>query len=259
MNDAMLLWESHRSECVMQVFQRAQEKLAERQAELDKLNSMATNEEEKAAKEARLEELTIESQEASELKRRVEQELKSAQEPIKRLERGKLQLEREIKKAEEKLAAAESQLREARLEMQQREAESEQTKRLQQLDACREQLAVLVEEEKALREQQANELRNYQDLEPIVDATKETCNNLERQMGAVRHKISSLQKSQGNSAAVYGGPNAARLVAQVSSLCSCTTGVHCLQCCHTHHLLISSWYMECRWKSSSRRESGKVL
>ena len=202
-----------------QVFQVAQAKLAARQEELDRLNSMATNEEEKASKESRLEELTIESQEATELKRMVEQDLKSAQEPIKRLERSRLQLKREIQKAEEKLAAAEARLREARLEMQQREAESEQTKRLQELDACRKKLSVLVEDEKALREQQANELRNYQDLEPIVDATKETCNNLERQIGAVRHKISSLQKSQGNSAAVYGGPNAAKLAALVRYLC----------------------------------------
>ena len=216
---------------VAQVFELAQAKLAARQEELDRLNSMATNEEEKALKELRLEELTSESQEATELKRKVEQELKLAQEPIKRLERSRLQLKREIHKAEEKLAAAEARLREARLEMQQREAESEQTKRLQQLDACKEQLSGLIEEEKALREQQANELRNYQDLEPIVDATKETCHNLERQIGAVRHKISSLQKSQGNSAAVYGGPNAAKLAAQVRYRCY----LECYVSCLLHH------------------------
>jgi chromosome segregation ATPase len=199
----------------MQAFALVEAKLAARQAELDRLNAMATNGEEKAMKEARLEELTRESQEASELKREVEQQLKFAQAPIKKLERDSQQLQREIQHAEKRLAAAEARLREARQEMQQREAESEQVKRLKELDVCKEKLAALVDEEKGLREQQANELRNYQDLEPIVDGNKERCQNLQRQMGAVRHKISSLHKSQGNSAAVYGGPNAARLVEQV--------------------------------------------
>ena len=177
---------------------------------------MATNDEEKAMKEARLEELTRESQEASELKREVEQQLKFAQAPIKKLERDSQQLKREIHHAEKRLADAEARLREARQEREQREAESEQVKRLREMDACKEKLAALVDEEKGLREQQANELRNYQDLEPIVDANKERVQNLQRQVGAVRHKISSLHKSQGNSAAVYGGPNAARLAEQVS-------------------------------------------
>jgi chromosome segregation ATPase len=177
---------------------------------------MATNDEEKAMKEARLEELTRESQEASELKREVEQQLKFAQAPIKKLERDSQQLKREIHHAQKRLADAEARLREARQEMQQREAESEQVKRLKELDACKEKLAALVEEEKGLREQQANELRNYQELEPLVDGTKERCQNLQRQVGAVRYKISSLHKSQGNSAAVYGGPNAAKLAEQVS-------------------------------------------
>ena len=196
----------------------ALEKLAAREAQVERLNAMTTNEEEKMAKQARLDELTLESYQASELKRKLEQELKLAQEPIRRLERTNIQLKREIQKAEEKLTSAEARLRNARLEIKQREAESEQTKRLQELEDGKAELALLLDQEKSLREQQANELRVYQDLEPIVDATKENCHKLERQMGAVRQKIAVLQNSQGNSAAVYGGPNAARLAAQVRCL-----------------------------------------
>jgi chromosome segregation ATPase len=179
---------------------------------------MTTNEEEKQIKEARLEDLTRESQDASDLKREVEQQLKLAQAPIKKLDRDGQQLRREISQAQKRLQQAEASLKEARLEMQQREAESEQAVRLQELDSCQKSLVQLVEQEKGLREEQANELRTYQDLEPVADASKERCTNLERQMSAVRFKITNLSKSQGNSAAVYGGQNAAKLAAQV---CSC--------------------------------------
>jgi chromosome segregation ATPase len=193
----------------------AQDKLASREAELEKLSSESSNQAEKALKEARLEELTRESHEASELKRQVEQQLKLAQAPIRKLERDHHQLQRELQQASQRLKAAESRLRAVHRDMKQREAESEQIKRLETLETSKEKLSSLVEEEKILREKQSNELRNYQDIEPLVDAAKGVCQNIERQIGAVRHKIVSLQNSQGNSAAVYGGPNAAKLAAQV--------------------------------------------
>jgi chromosome segregation ATPase len=198
-----------------QTFHLAQAKLASREAELGKLNSESSNDAEKALKEARLEELTGESHEASELKRQVEQQLKLAQAPIRKLERDHHQVQRELEQASQRLKAAETRLREVHRDMKQREAESEQIKRLEALESCKEKLAALVEEEKTLREKQSNELRNYQDIEPLVDAAKGVCQNMERQIGAVRHKIVSLQNSRGNSAAVYGGPNAAKLAAQV--------------------------------------------
>lgn len=180
---------------------------------------MPSNDEEKATKQARLEELNSESSEAAALKREVETQLKLAAAPIKKLARDKVQLQREIKQAEGRFREAEKRLKDTRIEMQQREAESEQAKRLLELEELKGKLGGVVEEEKALREHMNTALRTYQELEPIVEDSKARAGNIERQIGAVQHKISNLQSSSGSRASVFGGQSAARLAQAVSFIC----------------------------------------
>jgi chromosome segregation ATPase len=164
----------------------------------------------------RLQELAKESEEASEVKRQLEQQLKLAQAPLKKLQRDSDQIQKEVQQAERRLQEAQAALRKAREEIEQRERESDQTKRLQALEKHQNDLAASQEQEKILRHEISTNLQRYQELEPQADDAKQRASNLERQMYSVDKKIKDLQSSAGNQVNLYGGPNAAKLATMVS-------------------------------------------
>jgi len=146
-----------------------------------------------------LEELTEEARVAAEAKRKLEQDLKIAENPIKAKERDMKILRTEIKNSQKKLVSARRRLDQAReeiIESQGNAAEEERT-RTRKIAETETDLARAKERVAPLKEQVYKLLREYEDLEGPKNTAEEAHNGTERQLNAVKNKIRSLQSEAG--------------------------------------------------------------
>ena len=146
-----------------------------------------------------MEELTEEARVAAEAKRKLEQDLKIAENPIKAKERDMKILRTEIKNSQKKLVSARRRLDQAReeiIESQGNAAEEERT-RTRKIAETETDLARAKERVAPLKEQVYKLLREYEDLEGPKNTAEEAHNGTERQLNAVKNKIRSLQSEAG--------------------------------------------------------------
>lgn len=156
-----------------------------------------------------MDELTEEARLAAEAKRKLEQDLKIAENPIKAKERDVKILRTEMKTSQKKLTAARRRLDQARkdiLESQGNAAEEERarTRKIAEIEA---DLARAKDRVGPLKEEITKFLHDYEDLEEPKKNAAEARSGTERQLYAVQQKIRSLQSEAvggNNSLAMFG-------------------------------------------------------
>ena len=156
-----------------------------------------------------LEELTEEARLAAEAKRKLEQDLKIAENPIKAKERDMKILRTEMKTSQKKLNSARRRLDQARQDIveSQGNVDEEERTRTRKIAETEADLARAKERVDPLTEEIGRYLTEYEDLiEPTKNA-EGARNGTERQINAVQNKIRSLQSEAGggnNSLAMFG-------------------------------------------------------
>jgi structural maintenance of chromosomes protein 6 len=154
----------------------------------------------------RLEALTKEAEESSELKKRLEQDHKRATEPQKQYKRQFKDLVVEKKKLEQVLVDASKALQNKRDEIAARagSAEAEQARRNEALRIAEETLSEGKDKHNELRQSVTDALREYENLEPQVQDARESLSQVKRQMGAITNRIREMTSSSANSLDVFG-------------------------------------------------------
>jgi structural maintenance of chromosomes protein 6 len=159
-----------------------------------------------SARRDRLEALTKEAEESSELKKSLEQDHKRATEPQKQYKRQFKDLVVEKKKLEQVLFVANKALQNKRDDIAARagSAEAEQARRNEALRKAEETLSEGKDKHSELRQGVTDALRGYENLEPQVQDTRESLSQMERQMGAIKNRIREMASSSANSLDVFG-------------------------------------------------------
>mmetsp|Transcript_11008 Transcript_11008/g.16946 ORF Transcript_11008/g.16946 Transcript_11008/m.16946 type:complete len:1170 (-) Transcript_11008:71-3580(-) len=196
----------------------AEEKLTQRQNAYDELCADVSGNEEMEAKQEKLQGLSKESAEASQLKRDAEHALKETYAPIKMFEREASQIRKEIKIAEMKLNEAQKTLQQEQEKVAEGREAREQAQRLSDLEERKRELSEAKQAVNRWKQEQSEHLRKYQELEPVAIQAKDRSRNIGKQIYAVEQKLKELQASKGNQVAVFGGPKAAKLATSVQRM-----------------------------------------
>jgi len=190
---AMCGWAIHNEfhtelENEMKKRKKLQKQLEKRKTELEEAEKTVnvTDDEEAAAKN-RLSELTNESNQAAQLKIRLEQELKKAMQPLKAKERELSVVEKEVASAKKRLKGAQFRLEKARKEILESvgnaaEEERQRTRKIAQLEKDIADGRPRVE---PLRQRIGEELAAFQEMEPEGEQKKRLTEQTQKQVSFI--------------------------------------------------------------------------
>jgi chromosome segregation ATPase len=167
------------------------------------LSNPTTVEEEKKSK---LDELLAEAQEHRALKADLEDELLKLQVPYRAKERELQSIQQKREKGEKKLANARRSLQKARDQIMERAgaAESEGARRAQLLKRTEDDLAVAQQQVHELTQAVSTSYRSYESIEPRVHDARSKTRSVFNQLKGIRATINELDKSSGESLAIWG-------------------------------------------------------
>jgi chromosome segregation ATPase len=188
----------------IQVFRDKAEKNKERLTQAEEAAQGPDDEE--VVKRNKLDELSREAQEQSQMKKELEQDVKRATEPLKAVQRQLKFLKKEQASAAESLRRANKRLQAKRDEIVARagSAESEEARRTLKLKEAEDNLAAAKESHAELKQAVSDAYRAYEELEPHVEQAKQNCRGAKGRLNAVESRIASLQSSSNNSLAMFG-------------------------------------------------------
>ncbi|KAG7347822.1 RecF/RecN/SMC N terminal domain containing protein [Nitzschia inconspicua] len=154
----------------------------------------------------RLDALIKEAEESSDLKKKLEQDLKRAVEPQKQYKRQKIELEKEKKNAERALLVANKTLQQKRNEIAAKagSAEAEQARRNEVLRKAEEILVECKSAHNELKQNVTDSFRDYENLEPQVQDARKSVSQVEHRMEAIKSRIHDMKSSSANSLDVFG-------------------------------------------------------
>uniref|UniRef100_A0A7S4NJE4 Rad50/SbcC-type AAA domain-containing protein n=1 Tax=Odontella aurita TaxID=265563 RepID=A0A7S4NJE4_9STRA len=184
-----------------------EKKLAKRQGDLEKAEANANvDEDEEATLREKMKQLTEEANEAKAAKVNLEKELKQAMAPQKQHERELAALKREMGQSKKRFKAAAKHLQDARDQIKAAagNAKSEESKRTARLEKAESDLENTKKKAAEHKQTIANSLQAYEELDPVVQQARSNCEDVNKQLYAVRKKIEDLQESSGDNLAVFG-------------------------------------------------------
>jgi uncharacterized phage infection (PIP) family protein YhgE len=143
--------------------------------------------------------LLLEAQNQAEMKRGLEEELKAAVLPYKQIEREISSVVKSQNAARNQIRKAQTNLEEARAQIMAMadSAESEEARCTAMLKQAEEELVDARSKVDALKQEQTNWLRSYEEIEPHVRHITSKVESQKRQIQGVQNTLRSLQSSNG--------------------------------------------------------------
>ena len=176
-----------------------------RQQDLTQVESLTNGpDEERQAKNERLEHLTEESLQAAETKRNLEAELKRAQAPVRAKERDIASIHREQTIAERNLQNAKRALQEEREKFLAASGQSDEAERAATLKQAEEEQEQLQEKIQQWKQSCTINQRKYEEMEPSIDQAKSQGDSIKTQLGGIDSKLRQLQSSEADSLSMFG-------------------------------------------------------
>lgn len=187
--------------------------------EYAKWGQRGSNAQEKSLKESHIKTLSLRANASADLKHALEKQLELADAKLKELGHDCVELEHKRLAAEQGLKATELALQRVLEDNRQEEIVFQRACMLK-LQEKKDEVIKLLQEEKALREKEANQHTIIHFLEQQVEDAKQHAQTKERQVNDARQQIEQLQASHGNIASSFGSINDAKLGNEVSkTLC----------------------------------------
>lgn len=156
---------------------------------------------EKALKEAHIQDLSLKANSSAELKHALERQLKSTDPNLKKLQHDSVQLQHEMVAACQDLRAA-NQALQSFLDDIRQENNTPQHARMQKQHEQEKQVVKLRQEEKVLQEQASNYHAIAQYLEQQLEDAKHRTQTVKKGVEDAKQKIEQLQASHGNPASI---------------------------------------------------------
>jgi chromosome segregation ATPase len=185
----------------------AKEKADTKEKELTNAEDQLSNPESaEEANKQKLEALLHEAQEHRDLKADLESQLQKIQGPHRAKERELESTRLKLEKADNKVASARRSLQNAREQMIERAgaAESEGARRAALLKQKEDELVIAQHKVQELTQAVSMSLRSYEAIEPQVSDAKNRTRSISNQLWGIRTTINELDRSSGESLAVWG-------------------------------------------------------
>lgn len=154
---------------------------------------------------SRLAELVQETQICNDQRLKLHEELKVAKAPFRDAEQRAKRFESKEKQARNELKAAQQRLNEARQEIASQNKESEEAQLAAKQVQLEEALAAAREKDEPLRQDVADKLQAYEELEPNVREAAKQSQEKQRALEWAQKGLKELENSSGDPLAVYGG------------------------------------------------------
>lgn len=182
-----------------------QEKAAKKREELSQAEILSQKSTEGQGElSARIGELMNEAAQLSENKKKKEAERKEAMAPLRQQEHKVKKLESKEKQAKKELQASQKRLQDALNEIASNNKESEKGRLAAALAKAEEKLAAARQRIDGLKQAVADKYRLHEGIEPQVTEARRAHQELENQLRNSAFKLEDLEKSSGDTLAVFG-------------------------------------------------------
>lgn len=152
----------------------------------------------------RVKELTEEAQQLASQIQAAKNNYREAQKPLKQLKAEMRGIEKKLDDANNELGASKKRLADVQEEIASSNKDAEVKKMEDALQNAENELAALREQEEPMRQETADCLRVYEEIEPQVQQARDVHKDLKKHLNAMENKLDELQRSDGDTLALLG-------------------------------------------------------